>query len=146
MGMLFVVAGVLLTGLLMIVLSFFVQTVWTRGRKSSVLGKDGHGHERNTGVLGGLMAVAMVYAGSLRCLHTLTGSPMLDGSIGLALGLYICSHPAANAINMLFFECDTLRQTSEWPLIRWLALNLLVLLAGWVVIFVGLRRLVDRAV
>ena len=72
---------------------------------------------------------------------------MLDGSIGVALGLYICAHPAANAVDMLFFECDTLRQiSSEWSVVRWRALKLLVLLAGWMVIFVGLRRFADRAI
>ena len=88
----------------------------------------------------------MAYSSLLRFLRTLTGSAMLDGSIGLALGLYICAHPAANAVNMLFFERDTLRQVSEWSIFRWLALNLLVMLAGWTAIFMGLRRLVDRAV
>jgi hypothetical protein len=71
---------------------------------------------------------------------------MLDGSVGVALGLYICSHPAANAVRMLFFERDTLRHISEWSVIRWLALNLLVLLAGWMVIFLGLRRFAEQAV
>jgi len=47
---------------------------------------------------------------------------------------------------MLFFERDILRQnSSEWSVVRWLALNLLVLLAGWMVVFVGIMRLVDRA-
>jgi hypothetical protein len=69
----------------------------------------------------------------------------------VALGLYICAHPAANAVNMLFFERDIARDAlrnvrSDWPLIRWLALNLFVLLVGWMVVFVGIRRLVDRPV
>jgi hypothetical protein len=103
-------------------------------------------HKRNTRVLWGLILLAIAFGSSLRYLHTLTGIAMLDGSIGVALGLYICAHPAANAVNMLFFERDTLRQISEWSVVRWLALNLLVLLAGWMVIFVGLRQLVDRAI
>jgi hypothetical protein len=100
-------------------------------------------HERNIGVLWGMILLALAYGSLLRYLPRLTGSSMLDGSIGVALGLYICSHPAANAIKMLFFERDTLRQMPEWSVIRWLALNLLVLLAGWMVIFGGLRRLID---
>jgi hypothetical protein len=71
---------------------------------------------------------------------------VLDGSLGVILGLYICSHPAANAVDMLFFERYNLRQiSSEWSGVGWLALNALVLLAGWMVIFIGLTRLVDRA-
>ena len=100
-------------------------------------------HERNIRVLWGMILLALVYGVLLRYLPTLTGSGMLDGSIGVALGLYICSHPAANAINVLFFERDALRHMPEWSVIRWLALNLLVLLAGWMVIFAGLRRLID---
>ena len=100
-------------------------------------------HKRNTGVLWGLILLAIAYGGLLRYLHTLTGIAMLDGSIGVALGLYICAHPAANAVTMLFFERDTLHQLSEWSIVRWLTLNLLVLLTGWMVIFVGLRRLLD---
>jgi hypothetical protein len=101
-------------------------------------------HERNARVLWGMILLALAYNSLLRYLSTLTGSDLLDGSIGVALGLYICSHPAANAIKMLFFERDALRQMPEWSVIRWLALNLLVLLAGWMVIFAGLRELVGQ--
>jgi hypothetical protein len=102
-------------------------------------------HERNTRVLWEMILLALAYSSLLHYLPTLTGSSLLDGSIGVALGLYICSHPAANAIKMLFFERDALRQMPEWSVICWLALNLLVLLAGWMVIFAGLRRLVEQA-
>lgn len=93
-------------------------------------------------MLWGLILLALAYAGLFRYLHTLTGVTMLDGSIGLALGLYICAHPAANAVDMLFFERDALDQMPAWAVVRWLALNLLVLLAGWMVVFLALRRLV----
>ena len=46
---------------------------------------------------------------------------------------------------MLFFERHTLRRvSSEWSVVRWLALNLLVLLAGWMVVYLGLTRLVGQ--
>ena len=94
-----------------------------------------------------LISVAAVYLVLLRVLPTRTGRPVLDGGIGVALGLFICAHPAANAVNMLFFERDSLRNVrSDWPLIRWMALNLTVLLVGWMVVFAGIRRLVDRHV
>jgi hypothetical protein len=100
---------------------------------------------RNTRVLWKLTLVAIAYLILLRVLPTSTRYPMLSGGIGVALGLYICAHPAANAVNMLFFERYTLQGIrSDGPLIRWLALNLFVLLMGWMVVFAGLRRLVDR--
>jgi hypothetical protein len=102
---------------------------------------DQHQHRRNTRILWGMVLLAIAYTGWFHYLHTLTGIPVLDGSIGVALGLYICSHPAANAVDMLFFERYNLRQISEWSGVGRLALNALVLLAGWMVIFVGLTRL-----
>ena len=143
MWILIAVLGLLLGGL--IVVSFLVQYRSTKRAKVSRLDTGQGRPKRNTKVLWGLIGVSVVYSGLLRSLRTLTGIPLLDGGIGVALGLYICAHPAANAVNMLFFERDTLRQISDWSVIRWLALNLLVLLAGWMVIFVGLTRLVDRA-
>jgi hypothetical protein len=80
----------------------------------------------------------------MRLLPSLTGQAVWDGALGVALGLFICAHPAANAIHMLFFERDVLqRGTSDGTLLRWLALNLIVLLVGWVVVFAGVRRLVE---
>lgn len=100
----------------------------------------------NTTVLWGLILLAMAYGGLLRYLHTLTGINIVDGSMGVLLGLYICSHPAANAVDLLFFERGALHQlSSEWSGIGWLALNFLVLLAGWVVIVIGATRLVGGA-
>jgi hypothetical protein len=55
---------------------------------------------------------------------------MPDGSIGVALGLNVCAHPAANGMNVLSSERDLLRRLSVWCALGWLALNLLVLLAG----------------
>jgi hypothetical protein len=110
--------------------------VWTRT-------KEGH----NTAQLWGLIVLAIAYSSLLRYLPTLTGITLLDGWIGIALGLYVCAHPAANAINLLFFERDRLYQAaSDWPLIRWLALNLIVLLVGWMTIFSGIRELVNRPI
>ena len=140
------IIGFLLTGVLLIMISFFVRASLTKRGEISALERGQRRHKRNTRALWGLILLALAYSSLLRYLHTLTGIAMLDGSIGLALGLYICAHPAANAVNMLFFERDTLDQISEWSVVRWLTLNLLVLLAGWMVIFVGLRRLVDRAI
>ena len=99
-------------------------------------------HKRNTKALWGLILLAIAYGTLLRLLHTLTGSSLLDGIIGLVLGLYICAHPAANAVDMLFFERDMLRNAADWSVVRWLGLNLLALLAGWMVVFLGITRLI----
>jgi len=101
---------------------------------------------RNAGVLWALILAAIVYVVLLRALPTLTGWAVWDGGIGVALGLFICAHPAANAINLWFFERGALQQvSSDRPLMRWLGLNMLVLLVGWTVVFAGIRRLVEQA-
>ena len=98
---------------------------------------------RKAGLLWGLIAAAAVYIALLSFLPTLTGIPLLDGSIGVALGLYICSQPAAIAVDMLFFERSALRElTHAWSGVGWLALNLLALGAGWLVLARGVVQLV----
>ena len=90
-----------------------------------------------------MVLLAAAYSGFLYYLHSLTGTYTLDGAIGVALGLYICSRPAANAIDVLFFERDALRQiSSDWSEVGWLALNVVVLVIGWLVIVIGATRLV----
>jgi hypothetical protein len=140
------VAGFLVTWVLMIAILSVVQRALTGKGDVSTRGKGQHRRRRNSTALWVLILFAIAYGCLVRYLHTLTGSAMLDGSIGLSLGLYICSHPAANAIDILFCERDTLHDLSEESVIRWLALNVLVLLAGWIAVFVGVRRLVDMPV
>ncbi len=146
MDLLIAVLGFVITMIMMITISTFVQRVLASRNAAAALDKISHWHQRNTRVLWGLIVLAIAYGSLLRFLHTLTGIPMLDGSIGVAIGLYICAHPAANAVDLLFFERDALRHLSNWTVVRWLALNLLVLLAGWMVVFMALRRLLERGV
>jgi len=101
-------------------------------------------HLRSARKLWALVVLALVSTTALHLLRSLTGIAMLDGSIGVAVGLYICAHPAANAVNLLFSERETLNRLSERPVMHWLGLNLLVLLCGWMVVFVALRRMFDR--
>lgn len=104
---------------------------------------DQDGGRRGARVLWGLIVLALVYTGLIYHLDSLTGSKMLDGVLDVVLGLYICSHPAANAVDLLFFERAGLRRiSSERDGLGWLALNLLVLLVGWFVIVTGTTRLV----
>ena len=99
---------------------------------------------RGNTVLWAMLVLAMAYGGLLYFLRTLSGDDTLDGVFGVLLGLYICSHPAANAIDVLFF--GRRRAVSAWSEMGWLGLNLLVLLAGWIVIVLGAIRLTGRGV
>jgi hypothetical protein len=134
-----------LTLLLMVSISSVAQSVLARRAKLSAWKANELSLTRQSGVLWALVGLASAYGVLVHFLRTLTGSPMLDGSIGVALGLYICAHPAANAVDILFFDRDLLQRFSERSVLGWLVLNLLVLLAGWMVIFTSLRRLLARS-
>ena len=77
---------------------------------------------------------------------TLTGVENLDGVIAVLFGLYICSHPAANMVDLLFFRRGGALLVSSWrSAALWLTTNMLVLLTGWVIIFLGTTRLISRS-
>ena len=90
-------------------------------------------------------ALGLAYSGLLYWLQTLTGTVKGDGITGVILGLFICAHPAAGFLDMFFFEKEArYRLSLEWSALWWLLLDLLVLLIGWHVIFIGLTRLLGK--
>lgn len=101
--------------------------------------------ERNIKMLWALILLGIAYSGVLHYQRSLTGMDEVDGIIGVLLGLYICSHPAANMVDMLFY-----RQGAQHPfssrrsVVLWLALNIVILLIGWVVIFGGTTRFFSK--
>jgi hypothetical protein len=102
---------------------------------------------RNTLVLGILVLLAGLYVGWFAYFGALTGNARMDGSLGLLLGLYVCSQPAANMLDMLLFMTADTREgiTATRSGQFWLVLNVLTLLAGWVAIFSGAMRFVQRS-
>ena len=99
-------------------------------------------YRRKTKLLWSLILLAAVYSLWFDQRHRLTGNHTIDGAISVLLGLYICSRPAGNAIDLLFFERTAFhRIVSEWSSIKWLALNILTLLLGWIVIYLGTTHL-----
>ena len=76
--------------------------------------------------------------------YTLTGSIRLDGIIGVLLGLYIGSHPAARLLDLLYLQSRA-RHTllsSETGMV-WLIAIILALLTGMFTIVVGTNRFVQ---
>ena len=93
-----------------------------------------------------LVALGIVYSSLLYSQRTLTDINNLDGIIGVVFGLYICSHPAANLVDMLFYRRGIRHQfSSKRTIVLWLALNVLVLLIGGIVIFMGTTRFIGKA-
>lgn len=95
----------------------------------------------NTRWLVGVIVLALVYATLLYFAHTLTGTVKLDGIIGIVLGLYICSHPSANLVDVLIFGRVLGRQgMSKRTYFWWWVLNFVVFLVGFLVIASGTTR------
>ncbi len=97
--------------------------------------------KRNVWALWGLVLTALGFASLLYFRPVLTGVNEIDGLIGVCLGLFISSQPAANFLDMLLFEPE-FRRWRSWRQseISWLVLNLFVLLVGMTVIILGSKR------
>jgi hypothetical protein len=97
---------------------------------------------RNDRTLWALIGAALVFGALFAVRHPLIISNKVDGLVAVVFGLYICSHPAANFLDMLLYRRSSLYQPgTPRSEIIWLALNLFVLLVGWVIIFMGTTRL-----
>jgi hypothetical protein len=89
------------------------------------------------------LAIAALYGLPLLYFGSLTGRAVVDGVLGGMLGLYVCSLPARQAIDVLFADRFALRRIwSTRSGAGWLALNGLVLLVGWLVILLGMIQLI----
>ncbi len=100
-----------------------------------------HWHKRKIAFLLALSLCGLAYSGWLQFLGTVTGANHVDGIIGVVFGLYICSHPAAFIVDLLFFRRSA---DADRSLLLWVIFNLLLLLVGWFVIFIGTTRLIGR--
>jgi hypothetical protein len=98
---------------------------------------------RNYTTLVVVVALALVYIVWMYAQHTITDIPRLDGTLGVLLGLFICSRPAANMLDLLFTRRGQ-AASAEWWAIGWLALNGVVMFVGWLVITIGATNLIGR--
>ncbi len=66
-----------------------------------------------------------------------TGGDRLAGTIGVMLGLYVCSLAAADLLDLMFARWPRLSKITD---VQWFALNTAFLLLGITVIIVGTTR------
>lgn len=96
---------------------------------------------RSATALWAFLLLALAFGALLYAYNPLTGEVRLDGVIAVVLGLYVCSHPAANVLDLLFIDGGVVRgRGSDQHGIAWYLLNLMVLLAGWLVVLLGVTR------
>jgi hypothetical protein len=92
-----------------------------------------------------LVVIGIGYSSLLYYRGTVTGVNHADGILGVVLGLYVCSHPAANLVDLLFYRRGIRYQVlSSESVVLWLALNMLVLFVAGIVIFCGTTQLIGR--
>ena len=97
---------------------------------------------RNYRTLFVMIGIALVFGVLFALRQPLTLNNKMDGLLAVVFGLYICSHPAANYLDMLLYRRSSLYQPGSLRSeILWLVFNLLVLFIGWLVIFMGTTRL-----
>ena len=103
-------------------------------------------YQPNTLRMWALLLPAIAYLGWVFYLPMLTAGSLVDGSVGVVLGLYICSQPAANGIDLLFLQRGAFRRAVRQSSgVEWLVLNAVVMVVGWIVIVVGASRFMTPA-
>lgn len=91
------------------------------------------------------LAASALYSGALLAGLPPSADRLIDGSLGILLGLYTASHPAAFAIDLFYLSRSETRADSE-SLTRWpnLVLNGLALLLAWMTLTLGAIHLGGR--
>jgi len=90
---------------------------------------------RSIGLLLGLILLAAITSGIIYIRPAFSAN-WIEGALGVILGLYICSRPAAYLVDLLYQP----HYAGPPKLWIWLTLNLLTLLAGVIVIFLGIMQ------
>jgi hypothetical protein len=90
--------------------------------------------------------IALLYLGLLLAFHGLSGIIMVDGSVGVLLGLFVCSFPVRHFMDILiYWRTESRRFLSNRALAWWIALNFAILGLGWLVIVTGATRFMHPA-
>ena len=96
---------------------------------------------QNYVILGVLVLLALLYDVTVYFWRPLSGVHKVEGILGILLGLYISSKPAANLLDLMFdVLSNRFLKVSGLRLIFWLVVNILLLLVGWYVITLGATR------
>jgi len=99
---------------------------------------------RNAGLLWTLIVIAAIYTLWVRYGYGRSTMPDLEAAGGVLLGLFICSRGAANMLDMILFGRILQPATSsKRGEASWVAFNVLILVIGWFVIFIGATHLVQ---
>ena len=90
----------------------------------------------------GLILLALIYSGIIYSRPAFAAARWDEGVLGVLLGLFTCSRPAAHLLDLLY-QSHYAGPPKLWI---WLALNLLVLLVGVIVVFMGVMQFTQSTV
>jgi hypothetical protein len=93
-------------------------------------------HTRSISLLLGLILLAAITSGMIYTRSVFAPPDWMEGTLGVILGLFICSRPAAYLLDLLY-QSHYAGPPKLWI---WLTLNLLTLLAGVIVVFLGIMQ------
>ena len=96
----------------------------------------------NTGLLCVMVLLGVVYAAWLYKHQTLTGSNFWDAAVGVLLGIYICSRPVGNLMDMLYTQNIRWQELKKRAGVIWIAMNFVTTFVGWATIVLGATRMV----
>lgn len=96
----------------------------------------------NTRLLCLVMIPALVYGIWLYWNNGITGSHFWDAVIGILLGIYICSRPVSNLLDMIYTQRIQMRHLKERAGMTWLLMNFLTTFVGWASIVLGAVQMV----
>ncbi len=96
----------------------------------------------NTGLLCAVVVPAIIYAAWLSTRQTITGSNFWDAALGVLLGIYICSRPVGNLMDMLYTQNIRWQDLKKRAGVVWLVMNFITTFVGWATIVLGATRMV----
>lgn len=96
----------------------------------------------NTGLLVSVIVLGVIYAAWLYVRSTITGSNFWDAALGVLLGIYICSRPVSNLLDMIYAQNIRWKDLKKRAGITWLVMNFVTTFVGWATIVLGATRMV----
>lgn len=96
----------------------------------------------NTILLCVVVVLGVVYGAWLYTRPSITGSNFWDATLGVLLGIYICSRPVGNLMDMLYTQNIRWYELKQRAGMIWLIMNFVTTFVGWATIVLGATRMV----
>lgn len=98
--------------------------------------------EFRSGLLVSVSLLGMAYVTWIYLQGHVIERPLWDATLGVLLGLYICSRPITNLMDMIYTQNIRWQDLRQKAGLRWIVLNFLTTFIGWATIVVGATQMV----